>query len=256
MPGFYLLISAPGTVESIDDGDAAVEISRDNHDHSGHTPHDESSQATTHSKGAQRQGSNLHDTHDQRNKRKNVGMPRQSVPPNQQGPICLESCTDATIRSHWFMRNVSRAGQQIAPENRAASSGRHQQSSRDGSQRGPGNGGNVGVVEGGGVQIVLAADPTMCLEITGPHEVRDGGIDLRPCNVSAPLQGWLLHEDGGLETTATSDELASVNVGTPTCQCENGRFVDVNAHSAAPGITLQMYVHPLPPFVEYVVTCV
>jgi hypothetical protein len=260
MPGFYLLISAPGAVGSADDAAKAVAGS------GGHRDRAITSslvQAEKFSNGVgRRHGRNAHV---RETKQTSDVTSRSSVPPNQQGPICLESCADPTIRSHWLMRNVSKASQRVTSSvGRAASSGRPLKSSRrggharsgsadgrNGNGDGDGDGaqregrasddGNIGVGgSAGSVQIVLAADPAMCLEITGPHEVRDGGLDLRPCNASAPLQGWVLHDDGGLETTATADELASVNVGTPTCQCDNGRFVDVNAHSPAPDITLQM----------------
>lgn len=117
------------------------------------------------------------------------------VPPNQQGPVCLEPCTNASMASHWLMR---------------------------------------------GTQLISANDTTQCMAVTGPHQIQSGGLDLRTCNSSAPLQGFELHTNGQLETTATAAELAVVGVGTRACQCGNGRFVDINAHQGNAGTTCQM----------------
>ena len=129
----------------------------------------------------------------------------QGVPPDQQGPICLQQCTDTTVASHWLVRKR----------------------------------------KAGGIQLVSSNDTTQCLTVTGPHAIQSGGLDLLPCNATAPLQSWSLPSTpaitGALMSLATAAELAAVGVGTPSCACGKGNFVDINAHQGTAGTACQMY---------------
>jgi hypothetical protein len=136
------------------------------------------------------------------------------LPPQQQGPICLQPCADITIHSRWVMINQGNVnGSMFALD-----------------------------TKGMGYDTLSRQTPQQqCLTIVSAHKIRSGGLELRPCNTAAPLQRFTLNSSGALETTATAAELASVGVGTRACQCQSGRFVDVNAHESVAGITLQMY---------------
>ena len=162
------------------------------------------------------------------------------VPPNQQGPICLQPCADSATASHWILRTLSpRSGVQLVSASAFLNLKNDEFCIKN----------KEFCIEN---DMSSADDTTQCLTVTGPHairrskKIRRGGLDCLPCNSSAPLQGWKLSEASpkALTTTATAAELATVGVGTRGCQCGKGMSVDVNAHQGTASTTCQMGAAP------------
>jgi hypothetical protein len=156
------------------------------------------------------------------------GRQQGRVPPDQQGPICIQPChlelPASDWESHWILLPAG-----TAPTSSAASavSPRTQQ-----------------------LQLAGAmAGRKLCLQIVKAQQFHGGNdnLDVRKCNASEPLQRWIISassisSSGGstILSAATAAEIAAVGAPSNGQVCQAPCFIDINNHQSNPGTTLQL----------------
>lgn len=134
------------------------------------------------------------------------------VPPDQQGPVCLEPChiqlPASDWESHWRALPAPKTTDGLVAE-RLQLSG-------------------------------AMAARRLCLQIVRPQAFHgeNDDLDVQPCNNSEPLQLWVSAPNGSIYTGAPAAALRGIGVGATS------RFLDVNNHQSNSGTTLQMTASP------------
>ena len=144
----------------------------------------------------------------------NVARIQATVPPDQQGPICLQPC-HATLpasdwESHWMTVAVPTT------------------------------------VTTGGHQLKLAGAMTarsLCLAIVRADQYHGGNddLDVRPCNITDGLQQWKNYSNGSICSVSTLAERKAIGAPSNGHVCVGPACcLDVNNHQADAGTTLQL----------------
>ena len=126
-----------------------------------------------------------------------------TVLPNQQGPVCLEPCTPLPTNTSGDVWQLMTG----AASDRGDST----------------------------VMLQLVSGSGGCLSVVRVGEVLSAaGTDVRPCNVSSPLQRWVIADptNGTIVSAATPSELSAVGA--------SGTRLDINNHQNLSGTALEM----------------
>jgi hypothetical protein len=136
-----------------------------------------------------------------------------TVPPDQQGPVCLQPChlklPASDWESHWKWLP---GGAEAAAATNGSTAAQYLQLSG------------------------AMASRLLCLQIVQPQAVHGGNddLDVRPCNSSEPLQLWVSDKNGSIYSAAPLAVRKAIGLAAESV------FVDVNNHQTDPGTTLQL----------------